>query len=1145
MIVLGLLATTYFRSSAFSPNSQSSPLSFAERVNYERELQAVYFKHRLYSETNQQRKPTLDEILPLDTTRIKVEDLLRKENALEQSLNIKITPEMLQAEIERMSRESRQPEVLRELFAALENNPYLIAECLARPILVGRLTSQRADFEDWWAKESGNFSIEITRQDFNYSLPESSVGGSSIDDTWKPLPTLPDGATEHTIVWTGTEMLVWGGVVPASGASKTNAGSRYNPATDSWFPITGSGAPSPRRTHTAVWTGTEMIVWGGCGTSHHFCGASSGGRYNPATDSWLPTSMTDVPNPRLDHTAVWTGDRMIVFGGCTPNADFTNCPSRKDGAMYFPATDSWVAITDGASLRRNHTAVWTGAEMLIWGGMSNVGERFNPNTNSWMTMNAANAPESRERQTAVWTGTEMIVWGGSVTSYIKLNTGGRYNPSSDSWTSINTANAPEARYLHTGIWTGTEMIIWGGNTATLGENFLNTGGKYDPANDTWTSTNTLIAPLAREQHKAIWTGSEMILWGGRRDVNGSKTGSRYNPATDSWIVMGANESASNTDAEAVWTGAEMIIWGGAFTNGGTKYDPATSTWSPIANATGLEQRDRGFKLIWTGTEMIVWGGQTGNVVLDTGGRYNPATDSWTMTSMANAPVERAYHTAVWTGSEMIIWGGSSEVLLNNGGRYNPSTNSWAPVSTTGAPAARYLHSAVFVAGKMVVWSGSGGSGFVNTGGRYEPSTNSWQPVSTVNAPEPRMNHTAISTGTEMIVWGGNQQFGAPFLNTGGRYDPATDLWTPTSLTNAPVPRAFHTSVWTGTEMIIWGGSITDSLVGSNTGGRYNPATNLWRATNTSRAGTERSDHVAVWTGNSMMIWGGNVRAGSGRAGYEYFANANARTLFDFDGDGRADVSVFRPSDTVWYLLRSQNGFTAAQFGISTDKITPADFDGDGKTDIAVYRNGTWYILRSSNAQVSILQFGLAEDTPLPSDFDGDGRADLVVFRPSDNTWYRMSSANGATSNKVFALAGDRPVSGDFDGDGKSDVAIFRPSTGDWWWQSSIDNAQRAARWGISTDVPVCGDYDADGKTDFAVYRDGIWYVMRSRDGVLITQFGLADDIPTPADYDGDGKADLAVYRQGVWYIWRSSDNNYTIVQFGLATDIPIPSPYTR
>lgn len=100
------------------------------------------------------------------------------------------------------------------------------------------------------------------------------------------------------------------------------------------------------------------------------------------------------------------------------------------------------------------------------------------------------------------------------------------------------------------------------------------------------------------------------------------------------------------------------------------------------------------------------------------------------------------------------------------------------------------------------------------------------------------------------------------------------------------------------------------------------------------------------------------------------------TLNDFDGDGKSDQAVFRPSDRVWYLLRSGLGFTASQFGISTDKITPADFDGDGRTDIAVFRDGFWYWLNSSDNNFSGVQFGQAGDVPVPADYSGDGHAEL-------------------------------------------------------------------------------------------------------------------------------------------------------------------------
>lgn len=271
--------------------------------------------------------------------------------------------------------------------------------------------------------------------------------------------------------------------------------------------------------------------------------------------------------------------------------------------------------------------------------------------------------------------------------------------------------------------------------------------------------------------------------------------------------------------------------------------------------------------------------------------------------------------------------------------------------------------------------------------------------------------------------------------------------------------------------------------------------------------------------------------------------------FDFDGDRKADVSVFRASENKWYVLRSSDGAVAQQiFAIAGDVPVPADYDGDGKTDMAIYRpsSADWWSLSTINGNQVYAHWGQAGVIPRPSDFDGDGKSDYIFFLPSNSTWYRYGSSVGA-SVVTFGLAGDKPVTGDFDADGKTDVAIYRPSTGDWWYQSSVNGAQLAVHWGISTDIPAAGDYDGDGKTDFAVYRPstGVWYIINSSNGSFtIINFGLAEDKPVPADYDGDGKVDIAVFRPstGVWYLLRSTAG-FAATQFGLSTDIPTPNAY--
>ena len=272
--------------------------------------------------------------------------------------------------------------------------------------------------------------------------------------------------------------------------------------------------------------------------------------------------------------------------------------------------------------------------------------------------------------------------------------------------------------------------------------------------------------------------------------------------------------------------------------------------------------------------------------------------------------------------------------------------------------------------------------------------------------------------------------------------------------------------------------------------------------------------------------------------------------FDFDGDGRSDISVFRPANGVWYLNRSTAGFTSFQFGLGTDKPVASDYDGDGRADAAVFRSGVWYRLRSTTNTMETVSFVLAGDIPVPSDLDGDGKADSVVFRPSNAVWYSLASSNGAFQSTRFGLAGDIPVPGDFDGDGKDDINVYRPVNGTWYRLNSSNGSFFSANFGLNGDKAIAGDFDGDAKSDLAVWRpsNGVWYVIRSTTGGFsATAFGLPGDVPSAGDYDGDGKTDISVFRpsNGTWYRLNSVNGSFSAVGFGLSADIPVPSFYVQ
>jgi uncharacterized delta-60 repeat protein len=267
--------------------------------------------------------------------------------------------------------------------------------------------------------------------------------------------------------------------------------------------------------------------------------------------------------------------------------------------------------------------------------------------------------------------------------------------------------------------------------------------------------------------------------------------------------------------------------------------------------------------------------------------------------------------------------------------------------------------------------------------------------------------------------------------------------------------------------------------------------------------------------------------------------------FDFDGDGKTDYGVFRSSNNVWYLLNSQTGFSATQFGLSSDKTVPADYDGDGKTDIAIYRDGQWWIAKSTGG-IIVPNFGIANDIPAPADYDGDGRAEVAVYRPSSGVWYIMNINTNQITITSFGIAEDKPVAGDYDGDGKADMAVFRPSSGVWYLLRSTQGFA-AQQFGITTDKPVVSDYDGDGKVDLAVFRpgNGSWWIQSSLTAaVSVVAFGLSTDKPVAGDYDGDGKADIAVWRSGdgIFYVVQSG-SGFLAVPFGSKGDMPLANSY--
>ncbi len=339
------------------------------------------------------------------------------------------------------------------------------------------------------------------------------------------------------------------------------------------------------------------------------------------------------------------------------------------------------------------------------------------------------------------------------------------------WVNGSANEAPSARSGQSGVWTGQELVIWGGALGTLAgtPQYSATGGWYQPDTDVWTAISPFAAPSARRSHTAVWTGSEMIVWGGFSGTGYLADGGRFSLTRQSWHGLSASPLAPREGHVAVWTGTRMLIWSGrndvATLMDGALYDPVSDAWTPLTTS-GAPATRSGAVAVWTGDRLLVWGGERNGTYLGGGAQLrfvNGVPDPvWKPFKTVGEPAFRAAHTAVWTGTQMLVWGGVNDGgPLGEGAAYDPLKNVWTPLSTDGAPAAREQHSAVWTGSEMIIYGGVTATGTTATGGAYDPATDRWRPLSNPGAPQARSGATAAWTGSEALFFGGRNEAGTP------------------------------------------------------------------------------------------------------------------------------------------------------------------------------------------------------------------------------------------------------------------------------------------------------------------------------------------------------------------------------------------------
>ena len=642
--------------------SEHPGFSLGERIECQRAVEEVLWRQRIWPEQNPDAKPSLAEVLPEEVLRLKVDDTLRLTAALAERWQRPITQADLQAELDRIVAESQAPDMLDKMMLALGYDATMVAECLVRPLLADRLA--RAAFAgDESIHGTGRRQAETDLRRFVAKAIRRPEHGQYSETEWvrygqdfAKFERLAEAADVPRVFLSPSQ---WQGMVGDLESVLANVP---------------SGELAPLQEAEDRWWSAAVLEAGD-------------GRHRVVHLSW----------PKVEFDGWWAQAR----------GDFE--PARiEPGSQYSiglfgkaaPAANSWTATAIDAntpSARELHTAVWTGAEMLVFGGLTSQGiswngGRYSPATNSWSAMNSGGSTiGSRTDHTAVWSGSKMIVWGGW--SNGELDTGGRYDPTTNGWDTTTTTGAPSARRYHGACWTGSSMLVWGGWSGTF---YIGTGAEYFSGNS-WTTLPTGTAgvtdPSPRADHIVASIGGSsgyVVIWGGQDGAGALADGRRlymlFNPPR--WQELTA-------------TGAPSA-----------RYDHTAVAMDHVPSQTD--------------SRVLIWGGTAnGTGGLITGGAYSAVYNNWEPVTPSGAASSRWGHQAVWTDRTMIVWGGEGSAgVLRSGGVYNYFNQKWQATTVTGAPTARIGHAVAYRAqssnnGQFVVWGGDAG-GVTDTGGVYLP-----------------------------------------------------------------------------------------------------------------------------------------------------------------------------------------------------------------------------------------------------------------------------------------------------------------------------------------------------------------------------------------------------------------------------------------